>query len=165
MINIRLAVHPLIQSRVVVPSYGGFSRGVDSPVVALCHVRDASVSVRGGDDVFVSLTNYTTSVVLDQVAAKIASSFFGTLDIRTPFLIVFSDESLSDVLRRPEFAGSPASYILNADTFKKDVEELDRAEVEALQLGVPVRVYAMSSGSQHLEALIATSPSRAKYGM
>lgn len=69
MINIRLAVHPLIQSRTTVPSYGGFNRGVESPVVALCHVRDAALSARGGNEVSVSLVNYTTSVVLDQVAA------------------------------------------------------------------------------------------------
>lgn len=165
MINIRLAVHPLIQSRTIVPSYGGFHRGVENPVVALCHVRDAALSARGGNEVSVSLVNYTTSVVLDQVAAKIAASFFETLDVRTSFLIVFSDDALSEVLRRPEFASLPASYILGADTFKKDIEELDRSEVEALQLGIPVRVYAVSSDSQHLEALVSVSPSRAKYSI
>lgn len=163
MINIRLAVHSLIQSRTVVPSYGGFNRGIESPVIALCHVRDAAVSVRGGDDVSVSLVNYTSSVVLDQVAAKIASTFYEALDVRTPFLIVFSEDSLGDVLRRPEFASAPASYVLGADAFKKDVEELDRSEVEALQLGVPIRVYAISSGSKHLEALVSVSSSRAKF--
>lgn len=163
MINIKLAVHPLIQSRAVVPSYGGFNRGVETPVIALCHVRDAAVSVRGGDQVSVTLTNFTSSVVLDQVAAKIATKFFETLDIRTPFIIVFSEDSLADVLRRQEFSNLPAAYIMNSDAFKRDIEEVDSTEVDALQLGVPLRVYALASGSQHLEALTATSTARAKY--
>lgn len=163
MINIKLAVHPLIQSRTVVPSYGGFNRGVETPVVALCHVRDASVSVRGGDQVSVTLTNFTSSVVLDQVAARVAAKFFETLDVRTPFLVVFSEDSLADVMKRPEFSNLPATYVMSSDAFKRDVEEVDSSEVDALQLGVPLRVYALTSGSQHLEALASISTARAKY--
>lgn len=165
MINIRLAVHPLIQSRTVVPSYGGFNRGVETPVVALCHVRDATVGLRGGDGVSVTLTNYTSSVVLDQTAVNMATKFFETLDVRTPFLIVFSDEPLSDVMERPEFVGSPASYILNSSAFKSDLEEVSRTDVDALQLGIPVRIYAVANSHKYLEALVSVSTGRAKYSM
>lgn len=165
MINIRLAVHPLIQSRTIVPSYGGFNRGIETPVVALCHVRDAAVGLRGGDGVSVTLTNYTSSVVLDQIAASVATKFFETLDVRTPFLIVFSDDPLSDVVERPEFAGSPTSYILNSSAFRNDLEEVSRTDVDALQLGTPVRVYAIANSHKYLEALVSVSTGRAKYSM
>lgn len=165
MINIRLAVHPLISSRTIVPSYGGFNRGVETPVVALCHVRDAVVGLRGGDGVSVTLTNYTSSVVLDQTAANVATKFFETLDIRTPFIVVFSDDPLSEVMERPEFTGSPASYILSSGAFKSDLEEVNRADVDALQLGLPLRVYAIANSHKYLEALVSLSTSRAKYSV
>lgn len=163
MINIRLAVHPLLQTREIVPSYGGFNRGVTSPVVALCTVRDAILSSRGNDTVSVSLTNYTTSLVLDQVAATVAAKFFEALDIRTSFLVVFGEDSLSDVVKRPEFAGTPAAYVLSSDAFTADVEEVSGSDVAAFNLGTPVRIYAIASSSKHVEALVASSAARAKH--